>query len=244
MRRLIKAGIAAAVGAAVAIGTASAAQVDYFMTTYANKAGVVTSGAHSLWLPFLKNTGGGQEYSFDPPGIFSLDTSTGDASLTGRAASRNMSFNGGFDVDLDLQLGSVHPMKGPKLELPKKDYVDRGGPIDPSTWSFFDLDSGMLTGFGEFAGLNFDVEFHKYPLQLGKGASGKNLDDGLAVWITVTTKADCTNSLCSQFNNPNKVLKGDINVDITPVPVPAAALLFGTALAGFAGLRRQRKAAA
>ena len=49
---------------------------------------------------------------------------------------------------------------------------------------------------------------------------------------------------CNNASLPLKLLRGsnsrgDINIDLSPVPVPAAVWLFGTAMFGLIGLRRR-----
>lgn len=67
--------------------------------------------------------------------------------------------------------------------------------------------------------------------QMGTGANAKNDAFGASAWI-IPTIAD--SSLAHHW---------DINIELTAVPIPAAAWLFGSDLIGLVGVTRRKRAA-
>jgi len=204
---------------------------------------------HSIWLPFFENIAGtplagnsnGSDFDFEPDGIFTQ--AHGIATLTGTIRSQvDPTF--AFNVTYNFEASSGPGSNGPKLELFQSAYINNGGPIDPYTWQFFDFSGGSFTGLGSLAGLNLDVLERPagglYPLQFGEGANGKNGNLGAAVWFSLVTGSDCTNDLCNDL--AGQTLRGDVNVDLSPVPVPGAFLLMASGLAGFGFSRRKKTA--
>jgi hypothetical protein len=203
---------------------------------------------HALWLRDFAPTNawgfaGNGEGDFNKNGAGDIDftgniINLGDASLT---AMIDFSFK-------PAASGS------PKKELTSDSYSENGGSIDTSTWSYWDfLADGEMNGTGTQSGLK--VKFTQYPAignadnihgQLGFGANGKNSNKGFSTWLTweVTGCMDATgNNGCSPLSlDLGDSSKGDINIDLSPVPVPAAFWLFGTAMFALIGLRRKSRA--
>jgi len=98
--------------------------------------------------------------------------------------------NNGSRLDTVLeytQATDVNP--DPKLELIPSAYVDQGGPVDPSTWSYFEAFNGVLTGqTGDaiFDGVKFSATLFGALPQIGNGANGKNVEFGLSNWFDLT----------------------------------------------------------
>ena len=185
----------------------------------------------------------GLNFDFESDGLF--DVSGGSASLTG-TVSRNGGLDG-FDVSLFFNAFST---PDPKLELNDDAYVSNGGPVDPSTWSFWDLIEGgvsTIIGFGAYDGWDFNVISKPiseiYAFQSGYGANGKNIGFGLSGWLFLdgqTAFAEGVNPCAVPESGMGYVC--DFNIDLEPVPLPASALLLIGGVAAFGGLRRvQRK---
>jgi hypothetical protein len=111
-----------------------------------------------------------------------------------------------------------------------------------------------MNGTGTQSGLK--VKFTQYPDiinpdnihgQLGFGANGKNSNKGFSTWLTWEV-TDCLDVLtgndgCSPLSlDIGQSGKGDININLSPVPVPAAFWLFGTAMFTLVGLRCKSRA--
>ena len=203
---------------------------------------------HALWLPFFRTVSGtpltgnanSADFNFVWDGNFTLE-SNGYATLTGQVASQ-VDANFGFDVTFNFRQRDGAGASGVKRQLRNSAYIENGGSVDTSSFRFFDLEGGSFTGTGALAGVNFGVQNRDsnmlFPLQLGEGANGKNGNLGASVWFSLFTDNGCTNSLCDAIAAQNLV--GDVNIDLQPVPIPAAFLLFGTGLAGLSAMRRRK----
>ncbi len=238
--------LAAASAALVAGPKAEAGPITYAASSAVSDSLHSGSDSHSLWLPFFENAAGtpllgdsdGSDFDFLTDST--LTVAYGSATLQGRVVSQ-VDPSYALDVVFNFQQQNGPGMTGPKLELRNNAYVDNGGPIDPTSWDFFSLTGGSITGTGALEGLSFEVQergMKPFPFQLGTGANGKNGNLGASVWYSLVTDADCTSTLCTDFAGLS--LTGDINIDLSEVPVPGAALLFITGIAGL-GVTRRRK---
>jgi hypothetical protein len=108
------------------------------------------------------------------------------------------------------------------------------------------LTGGTLIGTGILAGLNLTVTRKPidgpWATQIGgsngtnNGANNKNKNFGMANWFMINvTTATCricsNNSVIANLNGK----QGDINIDLVPVPVPAAGFLLIGGLGALAG---------
>lgn len=183
----------------------------------------------------------GSDFDFSPAGTFSIGED-GRATLSGTIQSQ-VDPSISFDVLLSF-VGLTGPGSGgPKKELKTSAYVENGGPIDVSTWSYFRLAEGSITGTGAASGLNFSVlerpKGNIYPGQLGVGANGKNGELGFAVWFYTVVNDRCVHNLCGVLGRRG-AQAGDVNITLSEVPVPAGFVLFATGAAAFAARRRRR----
>lgn len=136
----------------------------------------------------------------------------------------------GWTIDIYLDDLPGPGTGGPKLELKDEAYVDGGGPVDPETWSFYAFESTEFKGFGDYVGRTLTIEDKtngKYPVQVGYGANGKNVNLGMSTWFNVYENGDLVDG------------HADFNVDLEVVPTPATGLawLFTSA----AAIARKRK---
>jgi hypothetical protein len=228
----------AAAFAATLLTASAASAASYTATSAFNDSYSSNGDGHSLYMH-------GISLDFESDGLFDISGST--ASLTG-----TVSTNGGTDgflVDLWFNQFST---SDPKLELDSTAYAANGGPVDPSTWSFWDLIEGgvsTIIGFGAYSGWDFDVISKPvseiYAFQSGDGANGKNIGFGLSGWLFLdvrTAFADGVNPCAQPTSGMGHIC--DFNVDLAPVPLPAPILMLLGGLAALGGLRRfQRRAA-
>ena len=133
---------------------------------------------HAVYLPGIAN-----DFVFVPaPGSFK-QTGPDTASLSGLARSVS-SPDKAFLVDVELGGYSETPPSGsPKRELSNAAYVDNGGPIDPSTWVYYQTIEGTLVGVDALEGALLEITRIGPSFQIGLGASGKNLNFGASSWF-------------------------------------------------------------
>ncbi|MEM6373247.1 MAG: VPLPA-CTERM sorting domain-containing protein [Pseudomonadota bacterium] len=219
---------------------ASAATEEYYATS------AVGSGSdHSLWI-----MGGfgdlGSDFDFDPAGLFTIDD-TDAGTLTGRAVSQTSGYSGtGFDVSFTYGTAPFTPAFKPE---------NGSAPGADIRYTF--LTGGTLTGFGDLLGLTLAVlakpltgpEAAQWGSSMDGSTTGpnnKNANFGMAHWFMVDSIDNaCTTSFCATYSGDIADLlgrQGDINVDLTPVPLPAGLPLLAAGIAGFAVLRRRKAA--
>ena len=94
-----------------------------------------------------------------------------------------------FLVDLELggRVQSGSPNFPPAGALPpglQASAYAPFGPVDPTTFRYYTTGSGMLRGHGAYAGATVSLQLSA-PLQVGTGASNRNVGPGLACTFTV-----------------------------------------------------------
>ncbi|MEO0868637.1 MAG: hypothetical protein AAFY17_09345 [Cyanobacteria bacterium J06642_11] len=168
------------------------------------------SGGHAFWLPEMISGG---KFIFDSEATFN-EYDDGTAHMFGSIVATNDATKQ-WDFDLWFET-TDEGWGGPKEELPDHVYADRNGPIDTNTWTFYDFSSSkasqMTADTGVYAGqtLNLsDFTNGRYPLQMGYGANGKNLEMGFSTWF--------------KYDGDQKNSNGrhaDINVSLIEKPLP------------------------
>jgi len=207
----------------------------------------VGSGAnHSLWISTGLGSGVGTDFDFDPLGLMTF-FDDGTATLTGDLVSQSNA-NAGFELAFDYD-STFKKSNGDDFTPTFKSENSSMATIG----TFYrNLTGGTLIGTGILAGLDLTV-FRKpvdgpWATQIGgsngtnNGANNKNNNFGMANWFMINvTSATCficsNNSTIANLNGK----QGDINIDLTPVPIPAAGFLLVGGLGALAGLRRKRR---
>lgn len=201
---------------------------------------------HALWLPgFLA----GNDWLIDPsnPGIFDFNEGAGTASFTGSVYNEDDPASTG-----DFSFNFVVSNTGnPKEELIPAAYdpAPAGGGVDTDSWIYFDFaEPGTFEGTGGATSV-LDLLFTQrgqsagFRGQFGEGANGKNVLLGYSSWFDWEFNTTDVAFVKCPTVNPTCEGIGDININLSPVPVPAAVWLFGTALIGLVGFSKRRKAA-
>lgn len=233
--------------AIVALALTAAAPVSAASVTAQYKAtSAVGSGSdHSIWISSGLGAGIGSDFDFNPAGLFAL-FSDGTATLTGNIVSQTRA-DAGFALSFNYD--STFDGFSPAFKS------ENGSQAVAGQTFFRDLESGSLSGTGVLAGLELTVTRKPlngpYATQIGpsngvnNGANNKNKNYGLANWFSINViRSDCSvcdnNSVIANLNGK----QGDVNIDLAPVPVPAAGLMLIGGLAALGGLHRKRRKAA
>lgn len=138
----------------------------------------VAAQGHAFWLPgvaedlvFVGGTGG-----FD-------ENAAGRITISGTLVSQsNPSIAFFANVTVSGKTTEV-PEGSPKLELAPDAYVENGGTIDPTTWTYYENIRGTLIGVGVLNGALIELTRRGPAFQLGEGANGKNLNFGASTWF-------------------------------------------------------------
>lgn len=239
------AGLAAAVFGAKAEATTFPAVTDNYNGTYTATAHNPGPGGHALWLPGLL---GDTDWKFqNGSGLFSYEIFGGNALLTGQIV--NDDGTGYFDVSIEfsfLQKGE-DPGSAPKCELGghcNSDTYDNPDGVSgySDNFEYFNIVVGQatLTGHDALDGVTISLTQRPtslaYPLQIGYSGDNKNPNEfGGSVWFFWQVTQNTQNVA---FNNTSG--HGDVNVLLSPVPIPAAGLLLFGAFAGLTFMRRRR----
>lgn len=167
----------------------------------------------------------------------------GSAHFHGQVVQRDNTIHG-WDIDMRFNELPGPGTGGPKLELIDDALVENGGSVDPATWVYYAYGANSLTGFGRNAGTILtlgDVTQGHFPLQVGYGANGKNVNFGMSSWFAAADVR--TGAIVDEF--------ADFNVDLTPVgsnpefdsvPTPATGLAWlVTSAAAIARKRKQEQ---
>jgi hypothetical protein len=140
-------------------------------------------GGPAFWLPGL-----GTDFVFSPLGTFH-EYPDGTAIVLGTIQSQSnplMRFAVDMHFDQRINPGDANypPPLSPKKEMVPNAYIENGGPIDPSTWHYYQNFTGKLIGIDALAGAEVQLLPFMMAAQVGVGANGKNSGYGTSFWIT------------------------------------------------------------
>ena len=162
---------------------------------------------------------------------------------TGSSCANYFSIDGTLTIDGETEAVLVATATNPdgvvaSINLVFTEWVDdfnykvENGAATSENVDFFTNVLGTITIGSD----TFDVDGFAggFAFQFGLGANAKDADVfGASSWIQTCT--DGIDGACMQSHH------WDLNLNLTPVPVPAAAWLFGSALMSVAGLGRYRQ---
>lgn len=168
------------------------------------------SGGHAFWLPEMISGG---QFLFDSDATLNeFDDGTAHffgSIVAAKDNTKQWDFNIWFE---ETEKG----WGGPKKELKNRAYIENNGTVDTNTWSYYNFSdskqSTLSADSGTYAGQTLklsDFTGGKFPLQIGYGANGKNLEMGLSTWFKYEG---------DQTNTPRK--HADINVSLVAKPKP------------------------
>ena len=181
-------------------------------------------GGHAIW--FAQGT---NDYVFAPGAGSLIEYDDGTAIISGTVYSISQP-GSGFAVELLLEgRTSIAPPDSPKKELFDSAYIENFGPVDTATWYYYESFTGSMTGVGDLDGVFYTLSRRGAAFQIGVGASGKNLEPGASGWFWAT-------------DAHGNEIRGDLNLNLTAVPVPAALPLMLTALVALGLTRRRARA--
>ena len=238
LKRFMVTGLMASTIVLGAVGQANAADlIRSWEAIEADRSGESKhGGGHAFWLPEMVSGG---KFVFDSDAVLN-EYNDGTAHFFGSIVAAN---DAGKQWDFDIWFESTDEGSGgPKKELKNSAYIENGGTIDTDTWAYYDFSStkaSVLTAdSGDYAGQSLDLSDYtngKYPMQIGLGASGKNLDMGFSTWFSYDGSQDSTRHADI---NVNLVAR---EVSATPVPEPSMGLV-ALGLVGVAakGIKRKK----
>jgi len=159
-------------------------------------------GGHAVVFP------GVGSFVFDPAGAFvehNDGTATWSATAVGISDPNDI-------LEIEATFSGRTTVAGPgspKLELDPSAYVANGGPVDPTTWHYYEDWTGTAYGDGDLAGAELALVPTGPNFQVGEGANGKNIEFGAAGWIAWTVVSQPASGSLPDGSN------GDWNVDLT-----------------------------
>lgn len=178
-------------------------------------------GGHGFWLPEMI---GGGKFIFDSEATLN-EYDDGTANFFGSiVAAKDTSKQWDFDIWFET---SEEGTGGPKEELYDYAYTDNGGTIDTDTWSYYNFSqskaSQLTADTGTYAGQTLSLDDYtngKFPMQIGYGASGKNLEMGFSTWFKYSGDQTST-----RHADINVSLVGKAQPEPEQVPEPAMGLV-------------------
>ncbi|MEO1656903.1 MAG: PEP-CTERM sorting domain-containing protein [Pseudomonadota bacterium] len=214
---------------------------------------------HGLWLSnFIKDSdgkvvGAAKNWSLQDGSkiVFADDFSS--ATITASVINRVES-TFGFDISVALTLDATPPALPYCQGSACKDILNLPA-ADPrridfiNQMTYYEYGPSTMTGTGNLAGITAVMTDHssdKHPFQWGQGGDAFNIDMddifneaflGGSGWFNIAFSGTAADDLGYTLMS-NSTIHGDLNFSGEFVPVPGAVVLFGSALAAWAGRRK------
>lgn len=215
---------------------------------------------HGLWLSnFIKDSNGktigaGKNWSLQPTSTITFNNSRTLARVNASVVNR-LESSFGFDIFVELKLDQTPPalpycqsndcknvLNGSQGAQARQDFIDQ--------MTYYEYGEATLTGTGNLAGVTAVMTDHssgRHPFQWGLGGDAFTEFLGGSGWFNIAFSGTAADDLGYQLMTSAQRMHGDLNFragpglpDINnPVPVPGAALLMGSALAGFIARRKR-----
>ena len=147
----------------------------------------------------------------EPQAIF-VQNPDGTGVITGRAKNEQGTIL--FDVEVLLSsYSTITPPDSPKEELLSSCYAANGGTVDPSNWEYYEGITGTLTAVSGsiYEGAVLNLQRMGPSAQVGEGANGKNVENGLSFWFTFDLLVQSTGEPLPDSG------VGDFNLDSTSI---------------------------
>lgn len=199
--------------------------VTYAITYQVSDATSGSSYPHGLWTSQDIQTGSGSPY-FSIDGLLNIDDSdinpnNWSATLVAKATNPQ-----GLEADINLAFNNW---------VTDYNYKQEGGlPYNSANVDFFTSVLGTIT----IDNKTYDIDAFAggFGFQYGLGANAKNPNAfGASAWVQSCQNG--TNGACMKSHH------WDLNLNLTPVPIPGAVFLFGSGLFGLGIFRRKSRAA-
>ena len=226
----------------------------YFLTDY-------NIGVASKPRTFYSNhvTGSGVSIHWSADRQSRMEVTGNTATMTGSA--KNTGSSGlTFDFSLNFSRSGIGP-KGAYCQF-DSGTIDQGcdsafsqglindGDLDITAWDYFNLDSGTITGTGALDGYVWSLANNSgHQPQAGVNANALLLDDalGISLWYDYTLisipepQVSAFAATAAPTWRIRKSGKGDINADLIPTPLPAAAWMLIAGVAGLGAMGRKKR---
>jgi len=152
-----------------------------------------------------------RELLFNPEALVEV-YDNGDVTVTGTVVG---TYSGAMlDVVLEYTNATDVTQLGAQRQLISSAYLENGGPVDTSTWTYFESFKGTFTGVSGdamFDGVVFEAAIRGELPQIGFGANGKNINFGISNWFDLTVVEAPESG--SRFAVGDTFI-GDVNLDI------------------------------
>ncbi len=127
--------------------------------------------------------------------------------------------------------GAYPPPGSPILELLPGAYLGNGGAVDPADFYYYTSSSGSLFGLDDMFGCHVALTAYGPAFQVGVGANGMNVHDGMSAAFTATTTSQAATgpALPATFT---ACLRNDRVIDAPLCARAAGGDAFGQSLAG------------
>lgn len=181
-----------------------------------------SNSPHGLWTSSYQNTGCEQYFDFQTGSTLTIDGGT--ATLNATAIN-----NAGLEATINLIFGEY---QNHYSNVKEGGGTYNPGATDGSDWDFFStIESGFISfSNGEtFAPLLVNQGGTSPVMQIGLGADDKTTGFGASAWLDpyfVIAPGELASLDPQQYGN-----HWDLNMTLTPLPIPAPFILFASGLA-------------